>query len=218
VFENPVGAAFPAANSTQPVAMQSAADDSLLGRLSRQMQASPPAAAPVTPAAPAPRTREQTSMPAADAIPFQTEPAPRTGPGRAGLPEEQLPEDLYPSIHSAAMQRITSEAARPVEAVQQKVGQVIEKAKPAEALRQPVQDIASAVLQSQGWLPSGETPAPTPMPTTPQMNAAGGSNLNPLDIQGEQLRQQLPATMQDTLRMFTPLEQPSAQWLTDGPL
>lgn len=194
VFESPAGPALPGSAAYPAASMQSAADDSLLGRLSRQLQSSPPAAAPV----PA-RVEQPASIPRAPATtpPRTTGSPPNAAHGQAGLSEQQILEELYPSIHSAAMQRISPEVSRPAQAALQ----------PLQDLRQRAGSQPAAAPQpAADFQPGG----PVQQVVAPLFDAAGHPD-RVLDVEGERLRERLPTTVQDTLRLFAPADGPSAQ-------
>ncbi|MCA9053449.1 MAG: hypothetical protein KDA75_06410 [Planctomycetaceae bacterium] len=197
----PTGPSLPAATQLPP-----ASDDSLLGRLSRQLQGGSGGTTlqerPLTRDVPAPTTNSAPVQPA-----YATPPAATND--RAGISEDYLPENLLPSIHSAAMQRITSEiglSQQPAAAIQQELQQ---RTRSADVLPAGVQDVASSLLSQESWTPAAPNSA---VPTgSGSLGASVDGNQIPLDIDAGQLQQRMPNSLREgLLRVLTPPPQPSA--------
>jgi hypothetical protein len=187
--------------------MQSAVDDSLLGRLTRQLQSNvnasaSPAVAPTKPAVTAPLPTQSLPQQPLSVTPSQPSKQPQPANGRASLPGNSLPEDLYPSIHAAAMQRITRDLQDALETVTPAAPAVVpvNATEPTAAVPSMVRDVASTVLAESGLSPATDQTTRSDR-LVPQMNA--GSVL-PLDIRGEELRERLPPAVQDTFRFLAP--------------
>ncbi|MFV0442790.1 MAG: hypothetical protein ACK5Q5_04375 [Planctomycetaceae bacterium] len=183
VFESPLTQTSPAPANVAP-----AADDSLLGRLSRQLQGASSTSTPTIESRPLSREVPTSTTPLQPA--YQPPQQPLTNE-RASVPAEQFPQDLLPSIHSAAMQRITSELSS-------SVGGASSNWTPAfEALQTDAQNAVSRI-------PNGTTVAPSVIQNlfpaaTQSFNSAGATGSVPLPIDAQRLKESLPTTIQEQL-------------------
>ena len=197
----PSGPSLPAATQLTP-----ASDDSLLGRLSRQLLGGGGGTTlqerPLTRDVPAPATNSAPVQPAYAIPPAATN-------DRAGISEDALPENLLPSIHSAAMQRITSEiglSQQPAAAIQQELPQ---RTLGSDVLPAGVQDLASSLRSRESWTPEAPS-APAPM-SSGGLGISVDGNQIPLEIDGGQLQQRMPNSLREgLLRVLTPPPKPSA--------
>jgi hypothetical protein len=166
------------------------ADDSLLGRLSRQLQGAN-ATSPALETRPIIR-----NVPAAEAAPLQpafqpTQPAATNE--RVELHPNQLPQDFLPSIHSAAMQRITTTLG----------GSTAPPAATSGAWS-PSMELTPNFVDALGTslgapAPAAATTPLAPVATSPTLNASSDAAARPLNLDADRLRQSLPATIQQEL-------------------
>lgn len=186
VFGQPAAPILP--NTPQSTAP---ADDSLLGRLSRQLQGNSASTSPQFDTRPL-----QRDVPGAPAPPLQPAySSPQTPPGneRADIDPPPFVDEDFPSIHSAAMQRVNTTLGAPAGTVESLFTPATGTHSTASGLIPQLQEAATNQVPELDWLQPRTSPSATPA------DASSDAGLRPLEIDAQRLQQQLPSVIQQNL-------------------
>ena len=183
-----------AAQLALPTAPQAVApaEDSLLSRLSRQLQSgSGGTTTPTLDQRPLQRAAPGTQ--AAPMQPAYSPPQPPLGNERAEGEAPPFVDADFPSIHSAAMQRVTTDLGVPTGAVDSLFQSPTDAAGADQGLFSRLQETATGQVPELDWS------RPLTRELTPSPTGSSETGFRPLDIDAARLQQQLPSVIQQNL-------------------
>lgn len=213
VFEQPVPVG--ATERTRPSMPEAAEPDSLLGRLSRQLRGEPIGG---TTDRPADGLRERplsrrTAEPSGGAQSAGGG-ASSIGDERAAAPVQPLPGDVLPSIHAAALERVTPTGEPAGASTAGRTNPPLSSA--VEGISRSVSEAISSKLVTGGSPGTGENWSRSlvretlpPHEGAPPSSSRGSTA--PMDVDASRLRSRVPASVQEGWRTIAPAWTPPGE-------